>query len=283
MTIGGQPTIIDLLNQELEQGRFLEQTDLDNKAKVAVITSLVKKSLFAEDEEAIGQTINIRNQNFEIVGVLKSKENALAVGGMSFDDMVFIPFTTGEDITDQTSIFRIIAKTDRPENVDAVKQNINSTMLNQHDQSEDFSVLTQQDLLSLFESFFSILTKAISGIGAISIIVGGIGIMNIMLVSVTERTREIGIRKAIGATSLNILTQFLIEAATLSCVGGAIGVGLSFLCGQIITQKFDIPTQITMPGLLMALLISIGVGIIFGLMPAIKASQKSPIEALRYE
>ena len=283
MTIGTQPSIMDLMNQELEEGRFLEQKDIDENARVVVLTSLVKEALFKEGEDAIGKNIEIRGEEFEVIGLIKKNEEALAFGGISFDDMIFLPFTTGEEITEQTSIFRIMTQADHPDNVEAVKTKVNEVLLEQHDGSEDFSVLTQEDLLDLFESFLGILTSAISGIAAISLVVGGIGIMNIMLVSVTERTREIGIRKAIGANSINILTQFLIEAATLSCLGGAIGVAASFVIGQLITEYADLPTQITLEGLLLAVLISIAVGIIFGLMPAIKASRKSPIEALRYE
>ncbi|MFH0818764.1 MAG: ABC transporter permease [Patescibacteria group bacterium] len=283
MTIGGQPAIINLLNQELENGRFLNQEDINGKSKVVVLTSLVKQAFFQDDEDPIGQTIKIRNEDFTVIGVLKAKANALSVGGMSFDNMVFMPFTTGEEITKQSSIFRIIVQADKPENVSTIKDNVSSTLLSAHDNSEDFSVLTQEDLLDMFDNFLGILTKAVSGIAAISLIVGGIGIMNIMLVTVTERTREIGIRKALGATSVNILTQFLIEAATLSCLGGGLGVGLSFLAGHFISKYLNLPVSISLSGLLFALAISIGVGIAFGLMPAIKASQKSPIEALRYE
>ncbi|MFH1536683.1 MAG: ABC transporter permease [Patescibacteria group bacterium] len=283
MTIGTQPSIMDLMNQELEEGRFLEQKDIDDNARVVVLTALVKEALFEENENAIGKNITIRGEEFEVIGLIKKNEDALSFGGISFDDMIFLPSTTGEEITEQISIFRIMTQADHPDNVEVVKEKVNEVLLEQHDGSEDFSVLTQEDLLGLFESFLGILTTAISGIAAISLIVGGIGIMNIMLVSVTERTREIGIRKAIGANSINILTQFLIEAATLSCLGGALGVGVSFMVGQLITKYADLPTQITLEGLLLAVLISIAVGIVFGLAPAIKASRKSPIEALRYE
>ncbi|MBU0732149.1 ABC transporter permease [Patescibacteria group bacterium] len=278
-----QPEVLEIMTYDLESGRDMTYGDMDAKARVVILGGQVKNSLFDEDEEAIDQKINLVNEEFTVIGVMEEKENAISFGDTNFNNVIILPFTTGEEIVEDSSIFRIILQADSPETVDTVATDVNNVILDQHDQNEDFSVLTQEDLLDLFESFFSILTSAITGIAAISLIVGGIGIMNIMLVSVTERTREIGIRKSIGATSTNILTQFLIEAGVISLIGGGIGVGLAFIASQLIAIYAGIPATITLQALLLGLLISMGVGIVFGLAPAIKAAQKRPIEALRYE
>lgn len=278
-----QENILEIMNYDLIDGRALTEQDLDNNERVLILGGGVTEQLTDQEENLVGEKISMLGEEFEVIGTLEKKESAVGFGDTSFDNLVIMPFSTGEEIAEDSKIFRILMKADAPENVTTVAEQTNSVILKNHDDNEDFSVLTQEEILDMFNSFLNVLTQAISGIAAISLIVGGIGIMNIMLVSVTERTREIGIRKAIGATSRNILTQFLVEAATLSLIGGGIGVGLSFIVGQILSSKFDLPTNITLEGLLLALGISIGVGIIFGLMPAIKAARKHPIEALRYE
>lgn len=283
IVLGTQPELISIMNIDQEQGRFLESADLDNKNKVVVLGDKARNLLFGDEQQVIDKKITINNQEFTVVGTLKKKNQASGFGDTSFDNIVLIPFTTAEDITNTTSIFRILIKAKSPEQVVKIETQAKEIMQRQHNNNEDYSILTQQDILGMFDKFFGVLSKAISGIAAISLIVGGIGIMNIMLVSVSERTREIGIRKAIGATATNILSQFLIEAAVLSCFGGAIGVFLSFLASQIVGNYLSISIQINTTGILLAVLISIGVGIVFGLLPAIRASQKSPIEALRHE
>lgn len=283
MTVATQPQLIDIMNFEIAAGRFLNQEDMDEKARNVVIGEPVKEILFTEDEDPLGQKIRTLNEEFTVVGVLKAKESAVGFGDTSFNNVVAMPFTAGEEIVDSIQIFRILMQASSPDTVNQVAEDARQVIVKKHEGEEDFSVLTQEDLLGMFDSFFGILTSAITGIAAISLVVGGIGIMNIMLVSVTERTREIGVRKAIGATSGNILGQFLIEAAVISVIGGGIGVGLSFIASRLITEYADIPTAITPEALLLAVLISVGVGVVFGLAPAIKAAQKRPIEALRYE
>jgi putative ABC transport system permease protein len=156
-------------------------------------------------------------------------------------------------------------------------------MLALHGGEEDFTLITQQDILNTFNSIFSLLTNGVAGIAAISLLVGGIGIMNIMLVAVAERTREIGIRKALGATDGQILAQFLIEAVVLSILGGLLGLGLSALAARVIEARLDIPAQLTVTAVVLALGISAGAGIVFGVVPALRAARKNPVEALRYE
>ncbi len=283
MLAGSTENYLQIVDLEIEQGHFFTAQENSEAARVVILGDAARQTIFGDQTEVIGQTIDIFQEEFTVVGVLKNKEEALQFGNTGFNSLALIPIQTGEAITETNVIFRIIAKTNQPDEVVPAAEQIKEVMLTQHQGSEDFSVLTQEDILDMFDTMFAILTKAITGIAAISLIVGGIGIINIMLVSVTERTKEIGTRKALGATSFNILTQFLIEAATLSCLGGALGVAASFLAGQLITEYADIPTQITISSLVLAVSISIAVGILFGLMPAVKASRKSPIEALRYE
>ena len=278
-----QPEIIELMNMNLNSGRNITAEDQVNKNRVVILGGETKEALFNEDEEPIDKKITLLGEEFTVIGTTEKKETAVGFGDTSFNNVVIMPFETGEEIADDSSVFRILMQADSPDTVQSVTENVRNVILENHNQNDDFSVLTQEDLLGLFDDFFAILTTAISGIAAISLIVGGIGIMNIMLVSVTERTREIGIRKAIGATSANILGQFLIEAATLSIFGGALGVALSYATGQLISQYWDLPTQITLDALLLAIIISVAVGIIFGLAPAVKAARKNPIDALHYE
>ncbi|MBU2229144.1 FtsX-like permease family protein, partial [Patescibacteria group bacterium] len=210
--------------------------------------------------------------------------NNLLSGQMpNLHEAYVIPITTAQDVLDALNIFRINVEFETTEVVEQGVEEVNALMLDRHKGVKDFSVLTTDDLLDLFNQFFDILTSAVVGIAAISLIVGGIGIMNIMLVSVTERTREIGIRKALGASGANILSQFIVESSVLSFTGGFLGVALSYLATQLITNLYDIPTLITFEALGLAFGVSVFVGIIFGIMPASKAARKNPIEALRYE
>jgi putative ABC transport system permease protein len=201
---------------------------------------------------------------------------------MSLDDVMLMPITIAQDITQSDMAFRIGVKAQSPEVIDTAKDKIKQLLIERHG-SEDFTLLTQDQIIKMFSSFFDILNNTVSGIAGISLLVGGIGIMNIMLVSVTERTKEIGIRKAVGATNFNILFQFLVESSFISLIGGGIGVALSYLATHFLTSRVHLPTDITPFALILALGISIGVGVIFGLLPATKAARKNPIDALRYE
>lgn len=284
----------DILDNEIAAGQYFSQNDEDDKNRVIVLGGSAAKTIFSYDftdaegekskaEGVIGKKVEFLGEEFEVIGVLKNKEEALNFGGSDTNDVVLVPRDTAVEITGENTVFRILNRIRSAEEVDGATTDIKNIMLTQHKGVEDFTVLTQEDVLNVFNSFFNILNEAIIGIAAISLIVGGIGIMNIMLVSVTERTREIGLRKAIGATAGNILFQFLVEASALSIIGGALGVVLSFVAAKIISEYFNIPTDITMNSIYLAFGISVGVGVIFGITPASKAGQKSPIEALRYE
>ncbi len=268
-------------NQKLESGIFF--TNAQANDAIVVLGSDAKTSLFG-DTDAIGKEITIRSTPLKVVGVLKSTDTGNSFGGPSFDNAIYLPLGPAKTITDgNVQIYRIITQIDEAGNVNPTQTALNEAILKNHGGQEDFSVLTQADLVSTIGSILDLLATFISAIAAIALLVGGIGIMNIMLVSVTERTREIGIRKAIGATRRLILTQFLIEAVILSLIGGLLGVAGAYGLATAIGKYAKITPVFTMNAILIATGVSVAIGIIFGLAPAIKASRKRPIEALRYE
>lgn len=285
--VGAGLHLEELMSKHVEYGRWFEQDDLDNAANVVVVDYVVKENLFPDEEaeSVIGQKITIVKKELEVIGIMEKQEetDSFLSGSTPFDNLIAIPNSLSFEINDNELLHRIFTRAENSEIVDEKIEEIKSALLENHEGLEDFSVLTQEDMLNLFNDVLAIITSAIGGIAAISLIVGGIGIMNIMLVSVTERTKEIGIRKAVGATDGNILVQFLIEASLLSLLGGLVGFILSYGVSLIIDYNFGIPTAITLEAILMAVGISIGVGIIFGIAPATKAARKNPIEALRYE
>lgn len=276
---GSTPEFIKALNViKIKEGRFLEDED----KFIAVIDNVVKENLF-KDMNALGETILISNQKFEIVGIWEY-DAAESVFGNQFSNMVTIPQEAATFLNDdREQIHRTVVKVAGNKDVNEAKDEIFNKILENHDGEEDFSVLTQDDMLSLLDSLLSLVTTAVSAIAAISLVVGGIGIMNIMLVTVTERTKEIGLRKAVGATKLNIALQFLIEAVIITVIGGVIALGISFVFGFVVASQTGISPDITLDLIIIALGISTIVGIIFGLWPALRAANKDPIEALHYE
>ncbi|PIS42314.1 MAG: hypothetical protein COT24_04130 [Candidatus Kerfeldbacteria bacterium CG08_land_8_20_14_0_20_40_16] len=292
MVVATNNQMDEVVDIKVIEGRYISEEDLANKSRVMLVGRDAAKQDF--EGLAIGQKVTILEEKFEVVGIIETdleflgggsgKENNFLSNQLpNLHEAYMMPITTAEDILEALNIFRIMIDFKTTEAVPAGVEQIREVMLNQHKGIKDFSVLTTEDMLDLFDKFFGILTSAVVGIAAISLIVGGIGIMNIMLVSVTERTREIGIRKALGASGANILFQFLVESGVLSLIGGFLGVVLSFTVTQIITQYAGIPTLITPKALILSVGVSMGVGIIFGLMPASKAARKNPIDALRYE
>ena len=270
-----------------QDNRFL--TTQDNGQKVIVLGGQTKQDLFGNNS-AIGKTVTIRGTVFTVVGALQlSDASAQAFAGPNLDNAAYIPLDTAKAFTGSNpQILRILVQVDNASNVNAAADAIRTTMRHNHGdpadgKQDDFTVLTQKDILSTVDSVLSLLTTFIVAIASISLLVGGIGIMNIMLVSVTERTREIGLRKAIGASSSIVLMQFLIEAVVLSVIGGALGILAAMGQATIAGKLAKITPVFTPTAIMLAVGVSAAVGIIFGLAPAIKAARKHPIQALKAE
>ena len=283
---GVEPAYATVHNVTVNDGEFISDQDISSRSKVAVIGPTTSDDLFGTGAEAVGQTIRVNGMEFKVVGVTKSK------GGTGFgnqDDMVYIPFTSAQlfllgDSTYVTSLS--ISATDSTV-MTQVQADITSLLLTRHKISNptnaDFNVLNQADIVSAASSVTGIFTILLGAVAGISLVVGGIGIMNMMLTTVTERTREIGLRKAIGAKAHDINIQFLTEAVALTVIGGTIGVILGWLVCYGITYFGILATQISLNSILLAFGVSAAIGIIFGYYPARRASKLNPIEALRYE
>lgn len=272
-------------NVSLQEGRFFTSFEVSEQANVAVIGPEIVTNLFANSNESpIGKTIEINRIPFTVVGILKSQGSS---GMTNNDDKVMIPITTAMERLGQSSIRTIYASATSADEMLQAQFDIQQTLRSQHklmpSQENDFTISSQSDILETAQSVTSVMTTLLSGIAAISLVVGGIGIMNIMLVSVTERTREIGIRKAIGATKTAIMQQFLIESVTLSILGGFIGIVLGVGAAWVVNKLGGVEIAITITPMLYAFLSSLLVGVIFGVYPAKKAAEMKPIDALRYE
>lgn len=272
-TISGvYDSYLDVFNVDLAYGRFVDKVDDSGVKKIAVLGSNVASELF-KDKNPLGEFIKIDKTSFEVIGVLKPKSQ-------DFDEQIVIPYSTEKKFLDVENIAYIAIKVDDDTDINLAIKRIDSEMRN-FLKKDEFTVLNTADLLSSIQSILQILSFGLGAIAAISLLVGGIGIMNIMLVAVTERIREIGLRKALGATPLGIATQFLLEAVILSLSGGVIGLTLGVMA-SLFARRF-IRTETPVWALLVSLGFSLAIGIIFGTYPAYKASKKEPIEALRYE
>lgn len=270
--IGGNETALNLFNYEIDEGRFFSKQEVRSDAKVIVLGFDVKKELFG-DQSALGQRVSVGDDTYEVIGTFKSK-------GRSLDQNTVSPYTSIMKTFNVKNFSSIGTKLKEGVETEFGMKTIELALLRDLDEDE-FTVLSQADILSSIQNILRILTAGIGAIAGISLVVGGIGIMNIMLVSVTERIREIGLRKALGATPRNIALQFMMEAILVSLLGGIIGLLLGW-GGSLIARNF-VTTTIPAWAVFMALGFSILVGIIFGTYPAIQASKKDPIEALRYE
>lgn len=266
------------LNVKADYGELFTRTDVDKRAKIAVIGPKIAEELFGSPENAIGQTIKIESQTLRIRGVTEKKGGGF--GGPDLDSFIYIPYKTGFLFDPDKKFAAIIVSAQSEESLESTKDAISQVLLNRYEE-DDFSVIEQTEILDAIGSIFGVMNLVLVAIAAISLIVGGIGIMNIMYVTVTERIKEIGIRRAIGARRKDILYLFLIESVILSLFGGLMGLGLAYV-GVIFVQQF-FPAYIDMMTIALALGVSTLIGIVFGVLPAKKAADLSPIDAIRYE
>lgn len=273
---GVQSSYFTRADIKAKSGRLFTQRDNQSARKIAVIGQRLAKDLF-QPQNPIGQKILVTNKPFTVIGVLEPQGNA---GGVDLDNQVIIPLNSARILTGTDQVNSVLATTTSPQTIPQAKAQIEK-VLTRSLSEDDFTILTQEQLLSSILQILGVLTFALGGIAAISLIVGGVGISNIMLVSVTERTREIGLRKAVGAKPRDILSQFLTEAVILCLLGGVIGVAIGFI-GSLILARY-LATAVPFWAVALGLIFSTIVGIVFGVAPAIRASRLQPIEALRHE
>ncbi len=290
---GTTPDYEAIGNAHVQRGRFIASRDVDTSARVAVLGPRVAKTLFGTGDP-MGKSIKLNRVPFTVVGIMESK-GAGGMGGGNQDDMIYVPVTTAQarlfgtlatTPTGQRRVSLIYVSAVDEGRVDAAMQEITNLLRDRHKikfHDDDFSVVSQKQLLGMLSTITGILTVFLGSIAAISLIVGGIGIMNIMLVSVTERTHEIGIRKAVGARRRDVLAQFLLEAVTLSVTGGILGLLVGIGIAQLVNLTGAITTAITLDSILLSVSFATAVGLVFGLYPAWRASLLHPIDALRYE
>jgi putative ABC transport system permease protein len=290
---GVTPDYAPVRNKTVSLGDFITDGDVNARSRVAVLGSGASENLFEEGTYPIGQTIKINRIAFRVVGVLEEQ------GGAAFgteDNVIYVPLTTAQtrlypwyrSRSGDALLSALYVQVAGESLMDQTAQDITNVLRQRHDitfrDEDDFTIINQTDLVSIFGDITGVLTIFLGAIAAISLLVGGIGIMNIMLVSVTERTREIGIRKAVGAKRRDILLQFLVEAVTLSLVGGLVGVGLGLVGSRFVGSLAEnLTTVITPDVVLLSTGVSAAVGLLFGIYPAFRAARLNPIDALRYE
>ncbi|HPO13036.1 MAG TPA: ABC transporter permease [Candidatus Hydrogenedentes bacterium] len=280
LLIGTTPDFEGVRQLYTQIGRFVSQKDVELNNKVCVIGTTVKRELFG-DQQALYETVSINSCKHMIVGILEERGMAL---GIDLGDLVIVPLPSAQQMFNMEGVGEILVGARSQEDIPIASAAIKRIIKSAHDNNEDFTITDQDGMLKTFSRIFDMLRLMLTGIASISLLVGGIGIMNIMLVSVRERTREVGVRKAVGATRTDVAMQFLIEAVTLSVIGGLIGLSLGAFGAFVIHFLYpNLPIGISMWAALMAFFFSLGVGVFFGVYPAVKAASVDPVVALRYE
>lgn len=283
---GTVPAYLDVRNVKIDSGTFITDQQIKSSAKVAVLGPTARDDLFGAGIDPTGQMIRIKNVDFQVVGVTQLKGGA---GFSNPDDYVYVPISSAQHFLSGDNFVSDISVAAQDQNsMTTVQNDITDLLLKRHKISDpaqaDFSTLNQADIIATASSITSTFTMLLASIAGISLLVGGIGIMNMMLTTVTERTREIGLRKAVGIRKIYVNMQFLAEAVVLTFFGGAIGVLLGWIASMVISSLVSsLKTQVSVSSILLAFGVSAGVGIVFGFYPARKASNLSPIDALRYE
>lgn len=283
--VGITENYFDLRNVEVEIGNSLSQTDHDLFNRYAVIGPDTATELYENSQNALGKSIKLNGVKFTVIGVTEEKGR---IGRTNFDEIAYVPLSTAQKALFGSSDLSTIYVTAIDESeMEPAENQIGNFLLQQHKIADpidaDFSISSQADVLEAVSEVTGTFTALLTGIAAISLVVGGIGIMNIMLVTVTERTREIGIRKALGAKRKTIVNQFLVESIILTFTGGFVGVGLGIMVSYAITRYMELPQIVSTDSIFLAFAVSCFIGVVFGWYPAQKASKLQPIEALRYE
>jgi putative ABC transport system permease protein len=282
MIVGVTPEFETVRNLYVQIGQFIDDEDIDRNSKVCVLGTKVKRELFG-DHNALYEQVSVNRSKHRVVGIMEHKGITL---GIDMDDITIIPLLSGQQMFHggEDEVFQILVEAKTSEDIDLATESIRSILTAAHDYTEDFTITDQTSMLATFNKIFTALKVMLAGIASISLLVGGIGIMNIMLVSVRERTREVGIRKAVGATRRDIGLQFVVESMTLSSLGGLAGIGLGFVGTFALRTVYpSFPVYCSSWSILTAFFFSLTVGVFFGAYPAFKASGVDPVEALRYE